>query len=280
MSERRDNRGGRRRPGLLKPRARALPDRYGPWALVLGASEGLGAAFASQLAARGVHLVLVARRGHLLTRLQEQLTAEHCVEVRCLVGDLADPTVAESLADAVADLDLGIVIYNAAYTSVGPFAGAPEEEIERVVDVNVRGPLRVLRTLLPGMCSRGRGAVVLMSSLSGLQGTPYISVYAASKAFNTILAEGLWYELRAHGVEVVACCAGAMRTPGYIRSYDRDVPGMLSPDEAARRTLDGLGRGPRLVPGLVNRLTAVLMGRLLPRRSAVRLIGRNTKHLR
>ena len=263
----------------MKRRARALPDRYGKWALVLGASEGLGAAFASQLAARGMHLVLVARRGHLLAELREQLTTEYQVEIRCLVGDLADPTIAEELADAVADLELGIIIYNAAYTQVGPFAEASEEEIERVVDVNVRGPLRVLRTLVPDMCSRGRGAVVLMSSLSGLQGTPYISVYAASKAFNTILAEGLWYELRSHGVEVVACCAGAMRTPGYIRSYDRDVPGMLSPDEAARRTLDGLGRGPRLVPGLVNRLTAVLMGRLLPRRAAVRLIGRNTRHL-
>ena len=264
----------------MKAGARALPDRYGRWALVAGASEGLGAAFASELAARGMHLVLVARRGHLLAELQEQLSSEHHVEVRCLVGDLAEPTIAESLAGAVADLDLGIIIYNAAYTSVGPFAEAPEEEIEQVVNVNVRGPLRVLRALVPAMCARGRGAVVLMSSLSGLQGTPYISVYAATKAFNMILAEGLWYELRSHGVEVVACCAGAMRTPGYIKSYDRDVPGMLSPDEAARRTLDGLGRGPRLVPGLVNRLSAVLLGRLLPRRSAVRLIGSNTKHLR
>ena len=264
----------------MRPRARSLPDRYGRWAVVAGASEGLGAAFASELAARGMHLVLVARRGHLLAELQEQLVTEHQVEVRCLVGDLAEPTIAASLADAVAGLDLGIIIYNAAYTSAGSFAEAPEEEIERVVDVNVRGPLRVLRTLVPAMCSNRRGAVVLMSSLSGLQGTPYISAYAASKAFNMILAEGLWYELRPHGVEVVACCAGAMRTPGYIKSYDRDVPGMLSPDEAARRTLDGLGRGPRLVPGLVNRFTAVLVGRLLPRRWAVRLIGRNTRHLR
>ena len=263
----------------MKRRARSLPDRYGPWALVAGASEGLGAAFASQLAARGMHLVLVARRGHLLAQLEEQLTTEYQVEVRCVAGDLADPTFAETLAGAVAGLELGIVIYNAAYTAVGPFAEAPEEEIEQVVDVNVLGPLRVLRALVPAMCARGRGAVVLMSSLSGQQGTPYISVYAASKAFNMILAEGLWYELRAHGVEVVACCAGAMRTPGYIKSFNRDVPGMLSPEEAARRTLDGLGGGPRLVPGVVNRLTAVLLGRLLPRRSAVRLIGRNTKHV-
>ena len=118
-----------------------------------------------------------------------------------------------------------------------------------------------------------------MSSLSGLQGSPHVSVYAATKAFNAILAEGLWYELRAHGVEVAVCCAGAMRTPGYNRSFDRDVPGMLSPDAAASRTLDALGKGPRLVPGLINRMSAQLMSRLLPRRTAIRLIGRNTKHI-
>ncbi len=260
-------------------RVRCLPNAYGSWAVVAGASVGLGAAFAAQLAARGMSLVLVARRGHLLAELKEQLIAEYGVEVRCVVLDLADPAFAGALADAVAGLDLGIVVYNAAFTPVGPFLDAPDEEIEQAVDVNVRGPLLALRALVPAMRSRGKGAVVLMSSLAGLQGTPHICVYAASKAFNLILAEGLWYELRSHGIDVVACCAGAMRTPGYMRSFGRDVPGMLSPDEAARRTLDGLGRGPRFVPGHLNRMTAVLMGRLLPRRAAVRLIGRNTRHL-
>ena len=260
-------------------RDRSLPSRYGKWAVVAGASEGLGAAFATQLAARGMGLVLVARRGRLLAELKEQLIAEYGIEVRCVVLDLADPAFATELAEGVAGMDLGIVVYNAAFTPVGPFLEAPDGEIEQAVDVNVRGPLLALRALVPAMRSKGKGAVVLMSSLAGLQGTPNISVYAASKAFNLILAEGLWYELRSHGIDVVACCAGAMRTPGYLRSFGRDVPGMLFPDEAARRTLDGLGRGPRLVPGSVNRMTALLMGRLLPRRAAVRLIGRNTKHL-
>ncbi|WP_428120191.1 SDR family NAD(P)-dependent oxidoreductase [Candidatus Poriferisodalis sp.] len=244
-----------------------------------GASEGLGAAFAVQLAERGMSLVLVARRAQLLAELSERLTSEYEIEVRCVVLDLADPEFTAALADAVAGLDLGIVVYNAAFTPAGPFLEASDVEIEQAVDVNVRGPLLALRALVPSMGSRGKGAVVLMSSLSGLQGTPHISVYAASKAFNLILAEGLWYELRSHGIDIVACCAGAMRTPGYMRSFGRDVPGMLAPDEAARRTLDGLGRGPRLVPGHLNRMTAVLMGRLLARRTAVRLIGRSTRHL-
>ena len=261
-------------------RGRSLPDRYGQWALVAGASEGLGAAFAEQLAARGMHLVLVARRGQLLTELAERLATKYKVEVRSLALDLADPAFAEVLADAVTGLDLGIIIYNAAYTPVGPFLDAEGEAIDQAVDVNVRGPLRLLGALLPAMQDRGRGAVVLMSSLSGLQGAPNVAAYAATKAFNAILAEGLWYELGPYGVEVAACCAGAMPTPGYIRSFDRDVPGMLSPDEAARRTLDGLGKGPRLVPGRVNRMAAQLMTRLLPRRLAIRLIAQGTKHLR
>ena len=264
---------------MPRRRVDSLTTRYGKWALVVGASEGLGAAFAAQLAERGMHLVLVARRGHLLAELGERLAAKYGVRIRCVALDLADPGFAGELTDAVAGLDLGVLIYNAAYVPAGPFLDAEDDALERAVDVNVRGPLLLLRALLSGMRDRGRGAVVLMSSLSGLQGGAPVSVYAATKAFNIILAEGLWYELRAHGVEVAVCCAGAMRTPGYVRSFDRDVPGMLSPDDAARRTLDALGRGPRIVPGLINRISAQLMGRLLSRRAAIRFIARSTKHV-
>lgn len=263
----------------MKRQPGSLPDRYGAWAVVAGASEGLGAAFAAELAARGMNLVLVARRGRLLADLATELTDAHGIEVRCIVADLADSAFAGQLATAAAGLDVGIVVYNAAFTPMGPFLELPEPEVAQAVDVNVRGPMLAVRALAPAMCERGRGAVVLMSSLSGLQGTPHISVYAASKAFNINLAESLWYELRSRGIDVVACCAGAMPTPGYEKNFGKKVPGMLSPQEAARQTLDALDRGPRFVPGFVNRMTAVLMGRLLSRRSAVRLIGRNTKNV-
>ena len=253
--------------------------RFGKWAVVAGASEGLGAAFAAQLAERGMDLVLVARRGRLLGDVAVRLRAKYGVEVRPLVADLADRTFVDALSDAVSGLDVGVVVYNAAHIPVAPFLEIDDEAIEQVVNVNVRGPLLVLRALTPAMCNRGRGAVVLMGSLAGLQGAPGVAAYAASKAFNIVLAEGLWYELRGQGIDVSVCCAGAVRTPGYVRSFDRDVPGMLSPDEAARRTLDALGTGPRLVPGLINRIAAQLVGRVLPRRAAIRLIARNTTRL-
>jgi hypothetical protein len=263
----------------VKRRRLSLPDNYGTWAVVAGASEGLGAAFAAELATRGMNLVLVARRGQLLAELATELSGAHGIEARCVAADLADPDFAGELANAADGLEVGIVVYNAAFTPMGPFLELPDAEVARAVDVNVRGPMLAVRALAPAMCERGRGAVVLMSSLSGLQGTPHISVYAASKAFNTNLAESLWYELRLRGIDVVACCAGAMPTPGYVKNFGKKVPGMLSPQEAVRQTLDALSRGPRFVPGRINRITAVLMSRLLSRRGAVRLIGRNTGRL-
>jgi hypothetical protein len=148
--------------------------------------------------------------------------------------------------------------------------------------VNIRAPIVFVRTLVPPMVERRRGAVVLMSSLSGLQGSPRIATYAASKAFNTILAEGLWDELRDKGIDVLSSCAGAIRTPRYMESTEsssHDAPGTLDPAEVAQQTLAALGRGPRVVPGLLNRVASFVMGRLLPRTLAIRIMAANTKGL-
>ena len=259
--------------------SQSLRARYGEWALVAGASEGFGASFSAELARRGMKVAMVSRRGGLLEALAARLRGDYGVKTRCLAFDLAARDFATAIGNAVADLDLGILVYNAAYVPVGQFVETDEEALEQVVRVNARGPLMLARALLPGMRERGRGAVVLVSSLAGLQGAPRVGAYSASKAFNIVLAEALWGELRKQGIDVSACCAGAMPTPGYLASTDRKSPGMLSPDAAARQTLDALGKGPRFVPGLVNRISAQLAGRLLPRRTAVRLIAKNTEHL-
>ena len=258
---------------------KSLPARYGRWAVVAGASQGLGAAFAEELAKRGMSVVLVARRGDVLEDIAGRLHADHEVDVRCVTLDLASADVAATLADAVRDIDLGIVIYNAARIPIGGFLDMDEDVLEQVVRVNVRGPLLLARALLPAMRERGRGALVLVSSLAGMQGAPRFAAYSASKAFNTILAEALWAELREHGVDVSVCCAGAMLTPGYLATTDKAAPGTLAPEEAAKQTLDALGKGPRFVPGFINRVSAQLMGRFLTRRAAIHLIDANTRHM-
>lgn len=247
--------------------------RYGPWAVVAGASEGLGAAFARELAGRGLNLLLLARRAALLEALAAELRAAHGVEVRLAALDLGGPDLPERLGALVEGLDVGLGVYNAAFAPLGPFLERPVADPLRAVEVNCRGPVVFAHALAGPMAARGRGGLVLMSSLAGLQGTASLATYSATKAFNRVLAEALWQELRGRGVDVLASCAGAILTPGFAQASQGRAPGTLPPEAVARQTLDALGRGPVVVPGGLNRLASVLMGRLLPRRAAIRIMA-------
>jgi short-subunit dehydrogenase len=199
----------------------AFRRRYGPWAVVAGASEGLGAEYASQLAARGLHVVLLARRRDPLSALADRLAAEHGVATRTLPLDLARADAGEEVAGATADLDVGLLVYNAALSVIGPFLDCPLDRHLLEVDVNCRGPLILAHQFGRRFAARGRGGIVLMSSLSATMGSALIAHYAATKAYNLILAEGLWEEWRAAGVAVTACAAPAVRTPNYAASAPR-----------------------------------------------------------
>ena len=252
--------------------------RYGPWAIVAGASEGIGAAFARALAARGLDLVLVARRAPPLVDLADELETRHKVSVQSLALDLGEPgSVAELLA-ATGNRDIGLLVWNAALSVMGPFLDQPVEAHLMELELNVRAPMTAVHALGRRMVERRRGGIILLSSLSGMQGTGLIANYAATKAWNRVLAEGLWWELGKSGVDVLACIAGATDTPGYRGSApkpgtDGNVP-VQSPDQVATEALAALGRQPSIVTGRKNRLAAALMARLLPRRAAVRLMGR------
>jgi short-subunit dehydrogenase len=258
---------------------RSFVEQYGPWAVVAGASVGLGAEFAAQLAARGLSLLLVARRAAPLESLAERLRAEHAVEVRTHALDLGAPDLLERLQALTDGLDVGLLVYNAAHAPLGPFLDGDLSDLLRALDVNCRGPLVLAHTLGGQMARRGRGGIVLMSSLAGSQGTALVATYAATKAFDLVLAEGLWEELRAHGVDVIACRAGATRTPGMEASRPRRTQTMMEPAPVVAATLTALGRRPSLVPGLANRAAAFFLGRVLGRRAAVRVMGRATRRL-
>lgn len=241
--------------------------KYGPWAVVAGASEGIGAAFATALAARGLDLVLVARRPEPLAELAGRLP----VRTITVAADLADG-VGPVLA-ATADLDVGLVVCNAAYSPIGPFLDSDPADTSRALALNCAVPLSLAHAYLPAMAARGRGGFVLMSSLAGQQGSPGITAYAATKAFGAVLAEGLWDELRAHGVDVVTAVAGAVATPGLDRTASRPAPGTVTPETVATAALNALGHGPRTVPGALMKASAVLMSRL-PRRTAIAMMRR------
>ncbi len=253
--------------------------RYGPWAVVAGASEGLGAAFAHALAARGMNLALLARRESLLRSTAEAIRARHGVEVRSASVDLSRADALEPVRALTAGLEVGLYVHNAAFAPLGAFLDQPVEALHRALDVNCRAAVDFTHHFLPPMVSRRRGGVVLMSSLTAFQGSPWVSTYGATKSFLLALGEGLWMELSGTGVDVLACCAGAIRTPNLLKTEVRDAPGALEPQEVAEEALRALGRKPTHIPGRFNRFASFVMRRLLPRKASVRVIGSHTRRL-
>ncbi|HXU70770.1 MAG TPA: SDR family NAD(P)-dependent oxidoreductase [Polyangia bacterium] len=259
--------------------AARFAERYGKCAIVAGASTGLGAAFARELAARKLELLLLARRKDALDALAAELRAAHGVAVRTAAVDLGAADLLSQLRAAAAGLDVGLVVYNAAHSLIGPFLEQPLDEKLRIIDVNCRGPLVFADEFGRAMAARGRGGIVFMASMAAAQGSPLVATYAATKAFDLVLAEGLWDELGAHGVDVIACRAGATRTPNYEASKPSGKVPLMEPEAVARRALDSLGKRPSVVPGFVNRLGDVFMTRLLSRRAAIRFMGKTTRRL-
>jgi uncharacterized protein len=264
-------------PDKSNEHSKEFRKRYGPWALVAGASEGLGAAYAEALARRGLDLILVARRGELLQALAARLKAQYAINVRSLPLDLSLLEATEQIARETQPDEVGLLVYNAAFSAVGGFLDRPLGDHLREVDTNVRTPLGLVNTFGQRMLAAGHGGIILMSSLSAFQGSAYISTYSATKAFNIVLAEGLWEEWRRNGVDVLACIAGAIRTPNYLASSPKRSGGIadatLKPESVVVEALAALGHRPTVIPGRLNRLSSFVMRRLLSRQAAIRIMG-------
>lgn len=250
--------------------------RYGPWALVTGASSGLGLHFARRLAERGMGLVLTARRAERLEALAAELAHDAGVQVRTVVQDLACPGGAATLLAEVEDLPIGLLVANAGFGWSGPFEEEPPAEVAAMVRLDCEAPAVLARGLAPGMLERGRGGIVVVASTAGWQPTPWMSLYGACKAFDLHLAEGLAQELRPRGVDVLALCPGHTATEFHaVAGVEGPVSGSAAdPDEVVLAALRALPRRRTvLVPKLHDRLTVRLL-RLLPRPWTRRLVGR------
>ncbi len=225
---------------------------YGPWAVIAGGSEGVGAAFAEQLSAAGLNLVLIARKPGPLEGTAAMVRA-HGVEVRTVALDLLDADAVDRIRAATADLEVGLLIFNAGANSYGhEFVTGELARFRGVITLNIDRQLELTHHFGALMAARGRGGIVLLGSLAGYLGAEHQSIYAAAKAFSRVFAEGLWLELRPHGVEVVELVLGVTRTPAMHRAgLNFDLPGMLvaEPVDVAREGLQHLADGPVWVAG-------------------------------
>ena len=249
---------------LFQAGRESLRERYGDWAVVTGASAGIGAEFARALAREGISCVLAARREERMRALADELEKEHGVQTRVVGVDLSEPGGAGELADAVADLPIAIVVNNAGYGLAGRFSELDGERMRRMVTLNCAAPVVLTHRLLPGMLERGRGAVIVVGSIAGSQPLPLHAVYGATKAFDAHFGESLWGELQGTGVDVLVLEPGSTESEFHDRAGELPHAGQPA-SEVVATALDALGQQPTVVAGWFNWARAAAARRLLPR---------------
>lgn len=256
-----------------------MKNKYGPWCLVAGAAEGLGKAFSLSLADRGMNLILADQQKDPLDSLASHLETTFGIRVVTLHLDLASGDSVGLMMEAVSGTACRLLIYNAAFSKVQKFMLNDVAMLDRYIQVNIRTPIQLVHAfslLHSGELDHKKG-IILMSSLAGSWGTQLLAPYGGSKAFNHILAESLYYELKGEGFDVLACVAGAAATPGYNASLPQGkvkTRSVMSPNTVVDAALRSLGRKPFVIPGTKNKLIYFLMTRILPRRTSLRLMNR------
>lgn len=244
--------------------------KYGPWAVITGASAGLGEQFALQLASHGMNLFLTARRGDRLEALGRAIGESSCVEVRFLPLDLGAPGAAEALDRATESLDVGLVVNNAGFGGMGRFLDQDLGRLTEMIRLNCLAVTEVAHRFGRRLRARGRGGMIVVASLAGFQATPYMGLYGATKGFDLLLGEALHYEWKDFGVDVLVLNPGSTRTEfGAVSGSTGGGCSMEAPGVVAA-ALRSLGRRASIVTGLHNK-AVVLLGRALPRRTIVRL---------
>jgi short-subunit dehydrogenase len=255
--------------------------RYGTWAIITGASSGIGRAMATELAAKGLNLVLVARRQAELEQVAKYLSARYGMEILVLAADLATATAITKIESETNTLDVGLLVSAAGFGTAGNFLDAKLEDELAMLDVNCRAVMQMSLHFGKRLAERGRGGLILFGSLVGYQGTPHATHYAATKAYVQTFAEALHVELAPKGVDVLSSAPGPVAS-GFGARADMKMGAAEKPETVARATLAALGKKMTVTPGALSKLlTWSLM--TAPRGLRVRIMGKimggMTKHL-
>jgi short-subunit dehydrogenase len=257
--------------------------RYGNWALVAGAAEGLGEGFCTVLAASGFNIILVDRNKTAMHELALRIEKEFQVESSEIHLDLGLPDAAAQCMKAVKLSDCRLMVYVAAWSRVFRFTGLEPSELDGFLSVNTRTLLHLVHGFSNRLISADKtGGIIMVSSLAGLIGPQFVATYAATKSFGIRLTESLHEELKDSGIDISVCCAGTVSTPTYWKSkpsFDKMKPPVMQPEEVARYAISKLGRKIICIPGFMNRLQYFFLLNFLPRRYARRLVNNAMKKM-
>ena len=258
---------------------KSLSTKYGGWAVVTGASSGIGRSFAHLVAIEGMNVVLVARSEAALNDVAEELHSRYSVQTRVLALDLTDRLSRETLDRETLDLDVGLLINNAAVEQRGAFLRHSDQELREVIELNVTAPTELAQQFGRRFIRQERGGIIFVSGSIGYQAVPNLANYAATKAHQVNLAEALYYELRPYGIDVLGLSPGLTTTPMVERlersiNFSRIGMMQLTPDYVAKQGLKQLGRRPSSVVGLQYKFFALLTKRFLSRAAGAWVFGK------
>ena len=236
--------------------------KYGPWAIVTGASSGIGEEFGRQLATLKMNLVLVARRYEKLELLSHELIRAHGIEVKIVSVDVSNPDFLKDIQSVTDSLEIGLLVNNAGFALTGEFLGHTLEEELSLFHVNCSAPLILAHAFGKKMVQRGNGGIINVASVAAFLPMPFWTNYSASKAYLLHFSESLGYELRKKGVDVLALCPGGTRTE-FSQVAGTKSHGM-EPAEVVELALKKLGKQPVAIPGVKNQIISFI-NRFLPR---------------
>jgi uncharacterized protein len=259
-----------------KNNALSFAAKYGPWALVTGASRGLGAEFARQLAAKGLNLALAARSENQLKELAQSLEREYNITVKIITIDLSREDILDPIKKAADSLEIGLLVNNAGLSTVGPFLNMSADYLLKQFHTNARAALILTRHFGEKMAAKGRGGVIFISSGSALHGSPFCANYSGTKAYNLMLAESLWAEWKPLGIDTLGFIVGLTRTPGMEANEPK--PNMFvplgRPEKVVSHALKALGKKPSAADGIRNRLGYKIFN-LAPRSFSIGILGKS-----
>lgn len=257
---------------LSKKEKGRLKSRYGQWAIVTGASSGIGQELATQLATAGFNLILNGRNLNKLEALEEHLKASSGIDVKLVAADIADPKGVETVIRATQNLEVGLLIASAGYGTSGLFLNSNLQSEIDMLRVNCEALLSLTHHFSQQFAAQKRGGIIVMSSMVAFQGTPYAANYAATKAYVQTLAEGLAVELRPHGVDVLAAAPGPVES-GFSQRANMSMSMSLKPAQVGVPILEALGRNTTVLPGFLTKLLVYSL-MMVPRWAKVRIMAK------
>jgi short-subunit dehydrogenase len=251
--------------------------KYGPWALVTGAGQGIGAAYAERLGEIGLSVILLDVDSDLVEAQAQKVRATGA-EARVVVCDLADTTALQAAIDGLADLEIGLLVANAGIGAVGLWLDVPIETKLTQVAVNCASLVTLAHRLTPLMVTRRRGGVIIMASGAAESGSSFITTYAATKAFDRVFAEGLWLELRQYGIDVTAVMPGSVDTPGLAATNPKPTRAKpIDPRVVVDAAIEGLGSKINVHPGSPVASAVMSAMRVVPRKALLNLVDKGVR---